>query len=86
VPDRHTGTAGLERAADDDVAAFAEGSIRMWANLIATHLREHGMFRHETVGMLTMLHDANEATIRSPPAKASASSHLMAFFKALETS
>ncbi|UAK25561.1 hypothetical protein [Sphingomonas nostoxanthinifaciens] len=74
--------------AEDDAIAFAEGAITMWANmltLMATHLREHGMPRGEVLEMLTMLHDTNEATIRSPHAKASAARHLMAVFKALET-
>lgn len=79
---------GLDRVPDDDAIAFAEGTVTMWANmltLMATHLREHGMPRDEVLEMLTMLHDTNEATIRSPRAKASAARHLMAVFKALET-
>jgi len=75
--------------ADDDPIAFAEGTITLWANLLtlmATHLREQGMPRAELLEMLTMLHDTNEATIRSPRAKASAASHLMAVYTALEAS
>lgn len=78
----------LGRVAEDDAIAFAEGSITIWANmltLMATHLREHGMPRGEVLEILTMLHDTNEATIRSPRAKASAARHLMAVFNALET-
>jgi hypothetical protein len=88
VPDRHIGIGELGCDPDDDVIAFAEGSITMWANLLtlmATHLREHGMPRREIIEMLTMLHDTNEATIKSPRARASASRRLMAVFKALET-
>ena len=73
----------------DDAIAFGEGAITLWANLLtlmATHLREQGMPRDELLDMLTMLHDTNEATIRSPRAKASAASHLMAVYTALETS
>jgi len=44
------------------------------------------MAREEVLDMLKMLHDTNEATIRSPRAKASAASHLMAVYAALETS
>lgn len=76
-------------SADDDPIAFAEGAITLWANLLtlmATHLQEQGLPRAELLEMLTMLHDTNEATIRSPRAKASAASHLMAVYTALETS
>lgn len=88
MPERDRLVGRRERASDDDAIAFAEGAITMWANLItlmATHLREHGMPRDEMLEMLTMLHDTNEATIRSPRARASAANHLMAVFKALET-
>ena len=43
------------------------------------------MPRAELLDMLKMLHDTNEATIRSPRARASAASHLMAVYTALET-
>ncbi|WIA54917.1 hypothetical protein N6H05_17955 [Sphingobium sp. WTD-1] len=64
----------------DDDAAFAEGAITLWANLltlIGTHLRETGTPRQEVLDMLTMLHETNEETIRSPRARAVASRHLM---------
>ena len=87
MPDR--GALLEPRASADDAIAFSEGSITLWANLLtlmATHLREQGMAREEVLDMLRMLHDTNEATIRSPRAKASAASHLMAVYAALETS
>jgi hypothetical protein len=71
--------------ADDD-AAFAEGAITLWANLltlIGTHLRETGTPRQEVLDMLTMLHETNEETIRSPRARAVASRHLMSVYRAL---
>ncbi len=71
--------------ADDD-AAFAEGAITLWANLltlIGTHLREAGTPRQEVLDMLTMLHETNEETIRSPRARAVASRHLMSVYRAL---
>jgi hypothetical protein len=80
---------GADRASDDDAFAFAEGSITLWANLLAlmaTHLRDSGMPHGEVRDMLTLLHDTNEATIRSPRAKAAAARHLMAVYTALETS
>jgi len=90
VPDPDAVASGADRIVDDDGAiAFAEGSVTMWANmltLIATHLREHGVPRDEVLDMLTMLHDTNEATIRSLRARASAARHLMAVYTALETS
>jgi hypothetical protein len=43
------------------------------------------MSRAEVLEMLTMLHDTNQATIRSPRAKAAAASHLMSVYRALET-
>lgn len=70
----------------DDDAAFAEGAITLWANLLAligTHLRETGTPRQEVLDMLTMLHDINEETIRSPRARAVASRHLMSVYRAL---
>jgi hypothetical protein len=74
--------------ASDDAIAFAEGSITMWANLLtlmATHMRDQGLSRSEILDMLTILHDTNQATIRSPRARASAATHLMAVYTALET-
>ena len=70
----------------DDDAAFAEGAITLWANLltlIGTHLRESGTPRQEVLDMLTMLHETNEETIRSPRARAVASRHLMSVYRAL---
>lgn len=71
---------------DDDDAAFAEGAITLWGNLLTlmgTHLRETGTSREEVLDMLTMLHEANEETIRSPRARASAARHLMAVYRVL---
>lgn len=88
MPDRGA-LFGGEIPAGDDAIAFGEGAITLWANLLtlmATHLREQGMPKAEVLDMLTLLHDTNEATIRSPRAKASAASHLMAVYTALETS
>lgn len=70
----------------DDDAAFAEGAITLWANLltlIGTHLRETGTPRQEVLDMLTMLHETNEETIRSPRARVVASRHLMSVYRAL---
>lgn len=70
----------------DDDTAFAEGAITLWANLltlIGTHLRESGTPRQEVLDMLTMLHETNEETIRSPRARAVASRHLMSVYRAL---
>lgn len=70
----------------DDDAAFAEGAITLWANLltlIGTHLRESGTPRQEVLDMLTMLHETNEEMIRSPRARAVASRHLMSVYRAL---
>lgn len=70
----------------DDDAAFAEGAITLWANLltlIGTHVRESGTPRQEVLDMLTMLHETNEETIRSPRARAVASRHLMSVYRAL---
>ena len=75
----------LPASADDD-AAFAEGAITVWSNtlaLIGEHLRELGTSREDLLEMLTILHDTNEATIRSPRARASASRHLMSVYRAL---
>lgn len=72
---------------DDDDAAFAEGAITLWGNLltlIGTHLRETGTSRQEVLDMLQMLHEANEETILSPRARASAKRHLKAVYQALE--
>jgi hypothetical protein len=71
--------------ADDD-ATFAEGAITLWANLltlIGEHLRETGTPRQDVLDMLTILHETNEETIRSPRARASASRHLMSVYRAL---
>lgn len=70
----------------DDDAAFAEGAITLWANLltlIGTHLRATGTSRQEVLDMLTMLHETNEETIRSPRARAAAARHLMSVYRAL---
>ncbi len=89
MPD-HDALLGAGAPADDDPIAFAEGAITLWANLLtlmATHLREQGIIpQAELLEMLTILYDTNEATIRSSRAKASAASHLMAVYTALETS
>lgn len=71
---------------DDSQEAFAEGAITLWSNLltlIGTHLRDTGTPRDEVLEMLTMLHETNEETIRSPRARASASRHLMAVYRVL---
>ena len=71
---------------DDDGAAFAEGAITLWSNLLAligTHLRDTGMPREEVLELLTMLHETNEETIQSPRARASASQHLAAVYHVL---
>ena len=76
----------LAVAERDDDASFAEGAITLYGNLltlIGTHLRDTGMPRDEVLALLTMLHDTNEETIRSPRARASASRHLMAVYRAL---
>ncbi len=76
----------LSAAVADDHAAFAEGAITLWANLltlIGEHLCETGTPRHEVLEMLTMLHETNEETIRSPRARAVASRHLMSVYRAL---
>lgn len=70
----------------DDDAAFSEGAVTLWANLltlIGTHLRETGTPRQEILDMLTMLHETNEETILSPRARATASRHLMSVYRAL---
>jgi hypothetical protein len=71
---------------DDDDAAFAEGAITLWSNLLAlmgTHLLETGTPRLEVLDMLTMLHETNEETIRSPRARAIAGRHLMSVYRVL---
>ncbi|MEJ5976679.1 hypothetical protein WG901_08540 [Novosphingobium sp. PS1R-30] len=71
--------------ADDDTA-FAEGAITLWGNLltmIGLQLIENGTAREEVLEMLTMLHETNEETVRSPRARASASRHLMSVYRAL---
>ena len=71
---------------DDDDAAFAEGAITLWSNLLAligTHLLEIGMPRHEVLDMLKMLHETNEETVRSPRARAIAGQHLKSVYDAL---
>lgn len=71
---------------DDDDAAFAEGAITLWSNLLAlmgTHLMEAGTSRQNVLDMLTMLHETNEETIRSPRARAIAGRHLMSVYRVL---
>ena len=71
--------------ADDD-AAFAEGAITLWGNLltmIGLQLLESGTAREDVLEMLTMLHETNQETLRSPRARASASRHLMSVYRAL---
>lgn len=71
---------------DDDDAAFAEGAITLWSNLltmIGVQLRETGTSRDEVLAMLAMLHETNEETVRSPRARAAASRHLMAVYRVL---
>ncbi|WP_416463702.1 hypothetical protein [Sphingomonas sp. VDB2] len=71
---------------DDDDAAFAEGAITLWSNLLAlmgTHLMEAGTPRQDVLDMLTMLHETNEETIRSPRARAIAGRHLMSVYRVL---
>jgi hypothetical protein len=71
---------------DDHHAAFAEGAITLWSNLLAligTHLLETGMPRQEVLDMLTMLHETNEETVRSPRARAIAGQHLMSVYRVL---
>ncbi|MBJ7440925.1 MAG: hypothetical protein JHD35_18150 [Sphingopyxis sp.] len=58
----------------------------MWSNLLAlmgTHLLEAGTPRQEVLDMLTMLHETNEETIRSPRARAIAGRHLMSVYRVL---
>ena len=50
---------------------------------MGTHMLENGMPRQELLDMLTMLHETNEETIRSPRARAVASRHLMSVYRAL---
>ncbi|BBF70966.1 hypothetical protein [Sphingomonas bisphenolicum] len=71
---------------DDDDAAFAEGAITLWSNLLAlmgTHLMETGTPRQDVLDMLTMLHETNEETIRSARARAIAGRHLMSVYRVL---
>ncbi|MEJ7935568.1 hypothetical protein WG907_15055 [Sphingobium sp. AN558] len=71
---------------NDDDAAFAEGAITLWSNLLAlmgTHLMEVGTPRQDVLDMLTMLHETNEETIRSPRARAIAGRHLMSVYRVL---
>ena len=71
---------------NDDGAAFAEGAITLCSNLLALigeHLLEAGSPRQDVLDLVTMLHDTNEETIQSPRARASASQHLMAVYRAL---
>ncbi|MHA4835972.1 hypothetical protein [Sphingopyxis sp. MSC1_008] len=72
-------------AADDD-AAFAEGAITVWANLltlIAGELRAQGVPPDVLLEMLALLNRTNQATIRSPRAKASASRHIESVCRAI---
>ncbi|RZI76992.1 MAG: hypothetical protein EOP13_00475 [Pseudomonas sp.] len=74
---------------DDDDAALAEGAITLWSNLLAMigmQLRDSGTSREEVLEMLTMLHETNEETIRSPRARQTASRHLMAVYRVLAES
>lgn len=74
------------RPEDDGAAACAEGAITLWSNLvtmIGMHLRETGTSREEVLEMLTMLHETNEETVRSPRARAAASQHMMAVYRVL---
>jgi hypothetical protein len=73
-------------AATDDDAAFAEGAITVWANmltLVAGELRAQGVPRDVLLEMLAMLNRTNQATIRSPRAKASASRHIESVCRAI---
>lgn len=70
----------------DDSAAYAEGAITLWSNLltmIGMQLRETGTSREDVLAMLTMLHETNEETVRSPRARAAASRHMMAVYRVL---
>lgn len=70
----------------EDPAAFAEGAITIWSNLltmIGLQLRETGTSREDVLAMLTMLHETNEETVRSPRARAAASRHMMAVYRVL---
>ena len=56
----------------------------MWSNLltlIGTQLLEAGTPRQEVLDMLTMLHETNEETVRSPRARAIAGRHLMSVYR-----
>ncbi|MDF0544159.1 hypothetical protein PX699_17555 [Sphingobium sp. H39-3-25] len=77
----------LQRAGDEESdTAFAEASITLWGNLltlVGIHMLENGTPRQELLDMLTMLHETNEETIRSPRARATAARHLMSVYRAL---
>ncbi|WP_374549400.1 hypothetical protein [Sphingobium yanoikuyae] len=71
---------------DESDTAFAEASITLWSNLVAligTHMLETGMPRQELLDLLTLLHETNEETIRSPRARTIAGRHLMSVYRAL---
>ncbi len=51
--------------------------------LIGTHMLETGMPRQELLDLLTLLHETNEETIRSPRARTIAGRHLMSVYRAL---
>lgn len=75
------------REDDESDTGFAEASITLWSNLVAligTHMLETGTARQELLDMITMLHETNEETIRSPRARAIAALHLMSVYRALE--
>jgi len=81
---RESGQKGGALANGDDADAFAEGAITLWSNLvtmIGMELRERGTSREDLLGMLTMLNETNEETVRSPRARAAASRHLMAVYR-----
>lgn len=71
---------------DDGDAALAEGAITLWSNLLALigmHMLESGTPRQELLDLLTILHETNEETIRSPRARAIAGRNLMSVYKVL---
>jgi hypothetical protein len=75
-------------ATPEEAIAYADGAITAWANLVtllAMHLTEAGTPRHEVLELLKMLHDTNQATIRSPQARASTARHLMAVYSAISS-
>lgn len=80
---------GVPAQAEEDDAAFAEGAITLWSNLltmIGLHLREAGTSREEVLDMLRMLQETNDETVRSPRARAVARRHLMAVTQVLAES